>query len=701
MILTNYIKHPLYLTALALSFIQFGQAAPECTTETPNGPLQITASCIDPLYTTPVITSRSDFALPVPHHRVSGYFNDTSVDFNIYLPITTNTNSNTNTTWPTRFFQLVYPLQNSTAEDEAIAFGADSNAYTVRVAAGIGYRGDAAVAKLSKKIACAYYTSSTSFNTDDEEAEDEEPCDIHGYIYGGSGGSLQTIGAVENTEGVWDGAIALIQAIPISNPNNWAIRALTGIVLDSKSAALIDSVQPGGSGDPFTDAELDLKDFERDVLEETSALGVSLRAWEDYDGVARNRTKLYEVLRTLVVRPVQQADPTFVDDFWGSEGYLGTEDSSLGEFFRGSLVEYNDTVQEVILGADGVPTSIVLGKVPEGSPIGLEFTILDGDQELDTFTGLLDKDDRSVYLYDENNKTTLSHLAVGTHLQIDNRWYLAVHTWHRHQIPALDAGYYAYDKYLRTKNGSPRYPQRDVFLAPSISKSASGGSTHTGAIKGKLFVVDNLVDYDAFPGHADWYKKQVQKALGDRFNDNYRLYYNDHADHQMGPVPQSLQTRLVDFTGIYEHLLRDLSAWIENGTEPPVASRYFINDGQVAIPARAAERRGVQPVVELTVDGGNRSEVGVGETVLFQVRAEAVPGTGKIVSVEWDFNGTGEFVAGELRKASKKVDMRVRHAYDAVGTFFPTVRVAVHRDGDTETVFARVMNLGRARVVVG
>ncbi|KAL3448812.1 hypothetical protein BJX65DRAFT_306816 [Aspergillus insuetus] len=693
---SNYLKHPLHLIALAVSLIQSGQAAPECTSETPNGPLQITATCIDPLYVTPIITNRSEFALPVPHHRVSGYFNDTSVDFTIYLPITTNTNSNTNTTWPTRFFQLVYPFQNSTAEDEAIAFGTDSNAYTVRVAAGVGYRGDAAVAKLSKRIACAYYTSNSSFNTDDEE-----PCDIHGYIYGGSGGSLQTIGAVENTEGIWAGAIALIQAIPISNLNNWAIRALAGIVLDSKSAALIDSVQPGGSGDPFTDAELDLKDFERDVLEEASALGVPLRAWEDYDGVARNRTKLYEVLRTLVVEPVKQADPTFVDDFWGREGYLGTEDSRLGEFFRGSLVEYNDTVQEVILGDDGVPTSIVLGKVPEGSPIGLEFTILDGDQELGTFTGLLDKDDRSVYLYDENNKTTLSHLAVGTHLQIDNRWYLAVHTWHRHQIPPLDAGYYAYDNYLKTKNGSPRYPQRDVFLAPSISKSASGGGTHTGAIKGKLFVVDNLVDYDAFPWHADWYKKQVQKALGDRFGDSYRLYYNDHADHQMGPVPQSLQTRLVDFTGIYEQLLRDLSAWVEEGVEPPVASRYSIKDGQVALPGSAAARRGVQPVVELTVDGGNRSEAAVGESVLFQVRAEAVPGTGKIVSVEWDFNGTGEYVAGGLRKASKRVDMRVRHAYDAGGTFLPTVRVAVHRYGDTKTVFARVMNLGRARVVVG
>jgi hypothetical protein len=82
------------------------------------------------------------------------------------------------------------------------------------------------------------------------------------------------------------------------------------------------------------------------------------------------------------------------------------------------------------------------------------------------------------------------------------------------------------------------------------------------------------------------------------------------------------------------------------------------------------------------------------------VRAEAVPRTGKIVSVEWDFEGTGEFVPGELRKASKRVDMWVRHAYNSVGTFLPAVRVAVHRDGDTETVFARVMNLGRARIIV-
>ncbi|KAJ0424566.1 hypothetical protein BJY00DRAFT_308993 [Aspergillus carlsbadensis] len=698
------IKHPLRLAALALSLIQPSYAAQECTSETPNGPLQITASCIDPLYTTPIITSRSDFALPVPHHRVSGYFNDTSTDFNIYLP----TNPNTNTTWPTRFFQLVYPLQNSTAEDEAIAFGADSNAYTVRVAAGVGYRGDAAVAKLSKRIACAYYTSNSSSNstfstnTDDgAEAEAEEiSCNIHGYIYGGSGGSLQTIGAVENTEGVWAGALALIQAIPISNPNNWAIRALAGIVLDSKSAALVDALQPGGSGDPFTDAGLDLEGFERGALEEASALGVPLRAWEDFDGVARNRTRLYETLRTLVVQPVKRADPTFVDDFWGREGYLGTEDSGLGEFFRGSLVEYNDTVQEVVLGADGVPTSIILSKVPKGSPIGLEFTIVDGGQELGTFAGLLDKGDRSVYLYDENNITTLSHLAVGTHLQIDNRWYLAIHTWHRHQIPPLEAGYYGYNDYLRTKNGTPRYPQRDIFLAPSISASASGGGTHTGAIKGKLFVMDNLADYDAFPWHADWYRQQVQRALGNRVDDNYRLYYNDHADHQMGPVPQSLQGRLVDFTGIYEQLLRDLSAWVEEEVEPPAASRYSVEMGQVALPARAGKRRGVQPVVELTVDGRDRSEVAVGESVLFRVRAEAVPGTGKIVSVEWDFEGTGEFIAGELGKARKRVDARMKHAYDTVGTFLPAVRVAVHRDGDTETVFARVMNLGRGRVVV-
>lgn len=47
---------------------------------------------------------------------------------------------------------------------------------------------------------------------------------IYGYIYGGSGGSYQTFDAIENSSGVWDGAVPFIPGLPISIPNNFFAR---------------------------------------------------------------------------------------------------------------------------------------------------------------------------------------------------------------------------------------------------------------------------------------------------------------------------------------------------------------------------------------------------------------------------------------------------------------------------------------------
>ncbi|KAL4874580.1 hypothetical protein BJY04DRAFT_225832 [Aspergillus karnatakaensis] len=666
------------LTPLALTLLlPFAVAAPDCLPATPNGPLQITPDCTDPLYSTPLLTSSTDEPSPIPHRKISGSFNGTTVDFTIYLP------SRTQHPHPTRFFQLVYPLQNSTAAYSTIAFGAASGAYTVTVSGTLGYRADAAVAKFSKRLAREYYGIA------DTSA-------IYGYIYGGSGGSFQTVGAMENTAGVWDGGIALIQAVPVSNPNNWAVRALAGLVLDRKAEGVRDAVAPGGSGDPFKG----LEEVERGVLEEATALGVPLAAWEDFDAVARNRTGLWGTLREMVVPTVRQAVPGFADDFWSTKGYLGTEESGLGDVFRGLLVEFNATVEEVRVGEEGgVPVGITLDYVPEDSPADLEFTVLRGGEELGLFTGLVDKDDRTVYIYGDNNATVLATLEPGIQLQADNRWYLAVHSLHRHQVPPLEDGYYGYD-YLRNDAGEPLYPQLDVFLAPSISEGASGGGRHTGNITGKLFVLDNLADFDAFPWHADWYKSRVKGALRDRFEDNYRLYYNEHADHYMGSVEPALQTRLVDFTGLNEQLLRDLAVWVEGDVSPPQETRYQVQNGQVVVPLSASDRGGIQPIVELTVGGENRTEVSTGEAVTFALRTEVPPGTGKVVSIEWDFNGTGEFVEAEFGKASVTVETEVPHVYDAAGTYFAAVRVASQRDGDASTPFARALNLGRVRVVV-
>lgn len=645
---------------------------PECEADGTGGPLHITADCVDPEYNFPFITSETDETTPVPHRRVSGIFNGTEVDFNIYLPPADQ--------WAGRFFQLVYPTQNSTAEDEAIAFSVDSGAHTVRVTGTLGYRADAAAAKFAREVAREYY--------EDPERQ------IYGYVYGGSGGSFMTVGAMEHTSGVWDGSVTLIQAVPVSNPNNWSIRALAGLLLEGKAQQVVDAMRPGGSKNPFAN----LTEAERATLEEATALGVPLDAWEDFEGVGGNRVHLLDLLWTMVVEPVRESDPTYADDFWNELGYIGTEESELGEFFRAALVEYDATVTNIQASKDDLPV-VELDSIPANPPArGLEFTLVDALGEQASFTGHLDADSKTVTPDANADPEVLATLREGTKLRVDNRWYLAVHGFHRHQVPTRP-GFYGYD-YLRDDVGSPIYPQRDVLLAPDIAESTTGGSKHSGNITGKMIVMDNLRDFDAFPWHATWYQSQVQEALGDRFGDNYRLIFNENADHNMGAVPKELQTRLVDFTGLYEQLLRDLSSWVEEGTEPPEGTAYTVENGQVRVPATASERKGIQPVVELTIDGGNRTEITTGESVTFELRAEAPPGTGLIVSVEWDFYGTGDFVEVEFGGVGERVETSASHAYSEAGVYFPAVRVASHREGDADTEFARALNLGRARVVV-
>ena len=127
-----------------------------------------------------------------------------------------------------------------------------------------------------------------------------------------------------------------------------------------------------------------------------------------------------------------------------------------------------------------------------------------------------------------------------------------------------------------------------------------------------------------------------------------------------------------------------------------------MQNGQVLVPPTAAERMGVQPVVTLTTNGGDRADVTVGETVQFSAIIETPPGTGSVVSAEWDFEGTGDYaVAQQLEDSvSSRVQIETTYIFSESGTYFPALRATSHRHGDARTPHARVQNLGRVRVVV-
>jgi len=629
--------------------------------------LWITSECNDPLYNQPVIDSQEDLTTPIVHRKVSGHFEGTDKKFNFYFPAKNQ--------WEGRFFQLVYPLQDENATDESITFGAESGAYTVQTNGSGGYRVDAAAAKFSEMVASSYYGSSSR---------------IYGYIYGGSGGSFQTIGAIENSTGVWDGAVPFIIGAPTSIPNTFFIRAFARFVLEDKAPQIADAVSPGGSGNPYTG----LNDVEQAVLQEVTKLGIPLNSWEDYHYLLGfgNEKGLLDFESTI-----RSIDPTYADDFWSKPGYLGTEQSDLGNLYREAKIDYFANIQQVASNSSQRPLSLKLDSAPAGSSkTFLDYTLYaaDGVTRIGTVTGTWNPVSKMFTIGSDTTSTVLSAIQPGAKLRIDNRWSLALTSYHRYQVPSR-AGFYAWNQFRQEEE--PIYPQRSIEIGSLISKSVSGGGTFTGKINGKIIVIGNLLDNDAYPWHADWYSARVKESLGERYDDNFRIWFNDNADH-ITPGPRT--ARLIQFDGIVQQALRDLSNWVEKGVAPSQSTRYEVSDGQVKVAENAFQRRGIQPVVDLTVDGKTQINIKAGQKVTFKAEIQVPLGAGKIVGTDWDFDGNGYFKAFTFGKPKETVKISLTHTYPKAGTYFAQLRVTSQREGDTSTPFAKVQNLGRIRVVV-
>jgi hypothetical protein len=552
-----------------------------------------------------VIDAEQDLATPVVHHRVSGHFEGTDIQFDIYLPPREQ--------WKGRFFQFTYPTaftpeeDTAVASDRAIGFAIASGGYAVQAgnaSLSLGYRHTAAAAKFAEKVAADYYHYGNR--------------KIYGYLYGPSGGSFQTTGAAENTSGVWEGFVPMVQGAPDGDPLSFFIRAMARLVLADKAEQIADAIRPGGSGNPYAG----LDPAQRSMLRELTTFGVPLRAWENPDYLLGLSAPDGLLGFGGVVRSI---DPTYADDFWTKPGYLGTEHSPLGDVVRKALAK--------------------VGNTP------------------------------------------------------DNRWDIAIRSYYRHQVPPLSDGFYGFDQF-RNPDGTPKYPQRPLLVGPLVFSGVSGGAAFNGHINGKMMVVDNLYDVDALPWHADWYGTRVRAALGGvGFSRNFRLYYNDHADHLDAPVSRTRATYLVNWYGMVEQSLRDLSAWVERGIEPPASTTHAVIDQQVLVPANAAVRRGIQPTVDLTVRGATSVHVKVGRGVPLTAKIQMPPHAGRVVATAWDCEGTGTYTDAPFRAVKSTVQAASTCTYSKPGTYFAALRVTGERDG-VPSIFAQVINLDRVRVVV-
>lgn len=595
------------LTAVLLSAVPAAAESAPCAQPAPNTPMQVTAECVDPTYARPVIDSETDESSPVPHHRVSGHFEGTNIQFNVYLHAERD-----KAQWDGRFFQYTYPTtfaagqSTARASERAIGFALASGGYAVQAGNGsvsLGYRHSAAAAKFAKTLAAAYYGS------------DRE---IFGYLYGPSGGSFQTVGAAENTDGVWQGFVPMVQAVPTPSSYNFNGRSAAELILGDKAAAIRDALLPGGSGNPY--ATLDAA--ESAMLTEVHKLGIPWKAWENPDYLLGRDPQYYGA--GLDSDSPLAYDPAYVDDFWNAPGYLGTENSPLGERVRAELTEMGDTV--------------------------------------------------------------------------GHRWNIAKRFAYRYQVPAADTSWIALDQF-RDAAGTPIYPQRPVG-EPGFSGAVSGNAAFDGTINGKVIVVSNLYDSDALPLHTDWYRKQVEAALGSVASANYRVYFTDHADHQ-DAVPTGVRaTHLVDWYGSVEQALRDVAAWVEDGIPAPASTQYMIEDSQIVISDKAQKRDGLQPSVDITSSGGEAIRAKVGTVVPIVATARTPQGGGQIVAAEWDFESDGSYVAGDTVAPKKNATVSTEHTFTEPGTYFVSVKVTAERNGDADADYALLQNIDRVRVVV-
>lgn len=666
-----------------------------------------TSETNDPFFAQPYVDIDEWRDEPVRHRYIHGGFKDTQARFSFYFPPKEQ--------YDGRFFQYIMPMSgnenvvqkpNYPDPPYSLGFAFESGGYFVESNLGrldmfpgedptiAGYRTSVAVVKYSRALASEMYGSHRPY----------------GYAFGGSGGGYKTISCIENTVGVWDGVVPFIHATPMAMINVFSVQAHAMRVLKDKMSAIIDAVEPGGSGDMYAN----LNEEEREALTEVTKMGFPPRAWFNYRRIAFG----YTGVLTTLLDPMIKWDPTYFEDFWKEPGYLGANPT---QSLLDARIKHETTISKLIMPDDirkmggslsisagqagnvTVPAGFVLESVPEGDIQGASIFLKSGEAEGCVVYAVAVFDDMVFLAYGEDNYGFLAAVKAGDKVLIDNSNYLATQTYHRHQVPSPE--YYVWDQF-RGNDGKPLYPQRPEILGPRHAYQGAG-SVQTGKFEGKMIVVEMLVDEAAYPWQADWYRSKVKAALGEKFDDNYRLWFIDNAMHTppvITPLDShpAITTRVINYSGILQQALRDVSAWVEKGVAPPASTTYKVVDGQVEVPPTAAERKGIQPVVTLTVNGGERADVKVGKKVKFSAVIETPPNAGLVVGVEWDFEGAGDYPITEQLKdiKSNRAKVKTTYTFSESGTYFPAVRVTSQRQGDSQTPNARIRNIGRVRVVV-
>jgi hypothetical protein len=703
----SFLKHTVML---AFGFFGLCLATPAQNNGVPaNDQLVKSFAPKDTMFKTPYIDVDEWRDKPVHHHYVHGGFKGTDTRFSFYFPAKENFRGH--------FFQYITPVpinenlsQGETGESDKIGFCVTHGAYFIETNGGgkygagmpgsgidprIGaYRANAACAQLSRLVAGMIYGERR----------------IYGYAFGGSGGAYRTIGGIENTENVWDGAVPYVLGSPMAIPNVFTVRIYAMRLLHDKFPQVVDALEPGGSHEYSG-----LNEEEKNALTEATKMGFPPKAWFAYQTMGLHAFP-------VLYPGVQMADGKYFKDFWTAQGYLGTDSTSSVKKAR---IQKSSKLKSFIMADDAVKSGLLspesvaqahgtaddawksMGGAPGMRPVAYQLddalpavNFLGGDLYIKSgaaagkkiFIAKISGDKVVPGIPDPGTEVLLK---PGDEVILDNSDFLAAQTYHRHQVPGKE--YHAWDQF-RDAAGKPIYPQRPMLLGPLFTQSASG-VLPSGKFKGKVILLGSLWDSEAFPWQQDWYRSKVKEHLGDSTDKYFRLWYTDHANHADNEVNR-YPTHIVSYLGVLQQALLDLSAWVEKDIAPPATTAYQVVDEQIVLPASAKERKGIQPVIVLKVNNDEKATVKVGNKVTLEAHIETPINTGKIVAAQWDFEGAGKFDVAEKFVPASLIKLKRTYSFSKPGTYFITLRAASQRQGDRQTDYTRIQNLERVRIVV-
>lgn len=540
--------------------------------------------------------------------------------------------------WRNRSFEKQHPTGGGIVDNRMAftngAFSVNwlSNSIPNAVAS---HRHEAAATKVAKAYANRLYRN------DDK---------IYSYFWGCSGGGSVAMAAAENTVGVWDGVQPQCIGTSVDAQYHsfyWQAH-YTMAIPQAKRDAIAAAAVPGGTGNIYAG----LNDEEKAVLDEFLSAGFPLAI------IGKHFSRLTPLIDPIDIR---LGDPTYEDDFWTRPGYAGTNPPN---YLKAALVDGWAMITGITRDEAGAPISIQFdpATVPAMGSTGdnyLEYWVFADDGEtrlidpdrsfgpptenkrrysligkLDTETGTLALTGSLPQMMGPplpiaNSPVLLDALKVGSKLRINNRFILAMYYYPRHSIVA---GVKSHDQY-RNADGSPMYPQRpDEGVLLHSNLRTMGGRVETGDIETRIMILEGLSDQLSWPIFNAGYAERVEQALGpEKAEAMLRFYLHDNGSHAEGAGQP----------GIFQQSMQDMMAWAEQGVAPPPSTRYTIRGGQV-IPANdAADRLGLQPVIQFAANGGDRAVVGVNQPVNLAARLEMPLETGLIVSYGWTIAGAG------------------------------------------------------------